>query len=148
MKYSSQNQLTDFRFHDAFLTYQSWEDDVLMVTAERLNIYATAADSQTDMELDTARITLEDVRCESISYSPVQSFDEHGNPTDYQPERTVIGPKATEILLQTLIEGCALNGLTPTDDGAEIEFNGYDVFTARLSFSSVLVEWDSFHQNA
>ncbi len=59
MKYSSTNRFEDFEFHDAKLSFLSWKDDRLIVSAKYLNVHKDAAPNNTgaDMEISDARIT-------------------------------------------------------------------------------------------
>ena len=59
MQYSSTNRLQDFEFHDSKLSFISWEDDRLIVSAKHLNVHKYAAPNHAgaDMEISEARIT-------------------------------------------------------------------------------------------
>lgn len=74
LKYIFIDRLSDFEFHDVEITLDSFINNRLTVKANFLNIHKSAEQNpfQTDMEIESARITFEGFQI--ISYEPGRAW--------------------------------------------------------------------------
>ena len=152
MKYSSDN-LSDFEFHDAELSFVSFSDNTLTVSAEMLNIHKETKQNPhpADMEIDRALITFHNFTLHS--FDPGDTWTRDSNEEWFPSEKgeVLLGTHALEKFLhelQTWI--CVYRFDTAKDGGHSIEAASSDEpwFEVVISFSRVIIEWDKYRRMA
>ncbi len=137
MKYRSSKILDDFEFHDAGFTFESFDNQNLVVTAQCLNIHKSAEQNpySKDMEIELARITFQGIHF--ISFESQEIYD---------------GKAAEEKILSNLRSGIKVLEFGVLDNG-NCYFDGFVDepwlwFQAQFSFESALIEWDAYRKPA
>ncbi len=150
MTYVSGNRLEDFEFHDAMLRYESYQGNVLVVSAAYLNIHKGTVQNpgEFDQEIAAARITFTDFSVQTLTLTRAYQMDADGNLYTNDPEIRYEGKAAEEVLIAELKNGISVNGLTSSRENGRIEV-GFDT-TGKVMFNvacfcvSVKVEWDDY----
>ncbi|MBQ3597649.1 MAG: hypothetical protein II987_00100 [Clostridia bacterium] len=152
MKYNSVNRLSDFEFHDAWFSLDTFENNCLTVKALCLNIHKDAEQNpyETDMEIANALITFKGFKLQS--YEPIRGWkqDENGNRYSDDPQIVLHGEEAYVCFLLQLKEGITVFDLGATDTSVHfIDAISKDpFFTVRFTFESVVIEWDDYKKEA
>ena len=152
MKYNSVNRLSDFEFHDAWFSLDTFENNCLTVKALCLNIHKDAEQNpyETDMEIANALITFKGFKLQS--YEPIRGWkqDENGNLYSDDPQIVLHGEEAYVCFLLQLKEGITVLDLGATDTSVHfIDAISKDpFFTVRFTFESVVIEWDDYKKEA
>lgn len=152
MNYTSTNIFSDFEFHDAYFKLESLKDNVLILSAQHLNLHKNTAQNpyDTDMEISIAQITFNNFHV--LSFNPGGGWEKDGNGNWHLNEPPVVfeGKAAEEKLLDelqagtTVLEFGTLENGTPYFDGAGVE----PWFQLQFSFEAVEIQWDEFRQQA
>ncbi len=152
MKYISVNKLTDFEFHDAEFTLESFDNSRLIVKASYVNIHKNAEQNpfETDIEIDNAIITFEEFHL--ISYAPERAWKQDENGELCSPEPQII---LTDTSAHSRFSEQLNAGLTIFDLGVK-EGTTYFIdamskdpfFTICFTFESVRIEWDGYKKAA
>ncbi len=152
MKYHSVNKLSDFEFHDAKISLNSFDNNHLVVNANYLNIHKDAEQNphETDMEIASARITFTEFKLQSYEPGRAWRQDEGGNFYFDEPQIVLFGDEAS-IRFQAQLKA----GLTIFDLGIKessmyfIDAISEDPFlTICFTFESVVIEWDDYKKEA
>ena len=151
MRYSSTNRLQDFEFHDSELSFISWEDNRLSVSAKFLNVHKEAApnNADADMEISEARITF--YGFELKEFEPSRTWKTDANGQSYTDSPLIIH---TDAIARKMFEAELQNSITvigiACDGGIyELGAGGIDpYFSARFVFSDVNIEWDDYRKKA
>lgn len=154
MKHSSLNSLFDFEFHDAELYLKRYENGSLCVTAKHLNIHKNIKENpyDSDMEIQTAEITFENI--EVHSFEPMRAYkrDDNGNWYTDEPQIIYKGNKAEEKFIEELKRGISLHYIDIRQENEttflECGTNGKTCFIAVVSFDNVLIEWEEYCRKA
>lgn len=150
MKYCVKNQLNLFEFHDSKFSLISFEENELCICSEHMNIHKNAKENPHDYDMD---ISLSKISCENteiLSYEPMRAYtrDDNGNWHTNDPQIIHKGDKAKENFINDLKDGFYLNyvDIKQFDKRTEIEICATEpkCFYAVLSFSNVIIEWDSY----
>ena len=151
MQYCSTNRLQDFEFHDSELSFVSWKDNRLIVSAKYLNVHKDDApnNSGTDMEISEARITFYGFELKEFEPSRTWKTDENGQ--SYTDDPLIIHTNSTA---HKMFEAELQNSITVMrivcDDGVyELGACGIDLyFSVRFIFSDVDIEWNDYRKKA
>lgn len=154
MKYSLENCLSDFEFHDSEWSFNSYEYNNLSVTAKHLNIHNGIKENpyDYDMEIKSAVITFKNI--EFHSFEPMRAYDvdEYGNLHTDEPRIVYGGDKSRERLIEVLNSGITINGFETQQKNGRTIFDfstaGKVNFFALISFDSCIIEWDEYSQKA
>lgn len=152
MKYLSVNKLSDFEFHDAEFSLDSFDNDRLIVNAFYLNVHKDAVQNphEMDMEIAIARVTFTKFKLQSYEPGRAYKQDENGNFYADEPQILLIGDDASARFSEQLKAGLTIFDLGIKD--APIHFiDAMSVdpfFTVCFTFESVAVEWDDYKKEA
>ncbi len=135
MKYRSSKILDDFEFHDAGFTFESFDNQNLVVTAQYLNIHKSTEQNpySKDMEIELARITFQGIHF--ISFESQEIYD---------------GKIAEEKILSNLRSGIIVWKFGVLDNGNYCFDGAGDEpwFEAQFSCESAFIEWDAYKNPA
>jgi len=152
MKYLSDNKLSDFEFHDAEFTLDSFDNDRLIVNAVYLNIHKDAEQNphETDMEIASARITFSEFKLLSYESGRAYKQDENGNYYTDEPQIHLIGDAASERFSKQLKAGLTIFDLEMTDASKHFidAISSDPFFTVCFAFESVVIEWNDYKKEA
>lgn len=152
MKYNSVNRLSDFEFHDAWFSLDSFVNNCLTVKALYLNIHKDAEQNpnETDMEIANALITFKEFKLQSYEHVCGRKQDENGNFYSDDPQIVLHGEEAYICFLAQLKAGLTVFDLGTTDTSLHfIDAISKDpFFTVRFTFESVVIEWDDYKKEA
>ncbi len=144
MKYTFTDRLSDFEFHDAELSFISFENDNLAVEVIYLNIHKNALGGEfdTDMEIDRAVMTFEDFHVIDFErWKPIT-----------QPRIIFEGAEAEAEFISELKKTFDISLIKEKHENGicfiEIDTCTMGDFSVNVSFKSVRIEWDSFSQKA
>lgn len=152
MNYESVNSLADFEFHDAELSFISFENGTLTISAKYLNIHKGTAQNSSDKDMEIDLATLKFDGFSLIEYEPGRTWkqDENGDFYTAQPLVVYTGNQAEALFLKdlkfqtTVFDFGMLEKMRYYLDGmGENPF-----FTARFSFDKCTVHWDSFRKES
>ncbi len=152
MRFVSLNKLSDFEFHDAEFTLDVFNDNLLRVKANYLNIHKNTEQNshETDMEIASAVITFEGFNL--LSYEPGRAWqqDENGEFYSIEPQIILTDDSALSRFSEQLD-----SGITILDLGIKEEFTYFidalakdPFFTVCFTFKSVRIEWDEYKKEA
>lgn len=152
MKYISVDRLFEFEFHDAEMVLDKFDDHQLTVIVRYLNIHKDAEQNpfETDMEIESARITFEGF--DIISYEPGRTWqkDEEGSLYSDEPQVILSGDDAHYCFLEQLKTRITIyyfdinEGKTYFIDAMAKD----PFFTVCVAFDRATVEWDNYKQEA
>lgn len=150
MKYSSSNIISDFEFHDAHFSFESFENSKLIVTVRYLNIHKFTEQNPhpTDMEIASAKITFDEFQV--ISYEPGRTWKLNDKGESYTDEPQVIfeGAIAHHKFLTELHTGTTVFAFGK-DGNYFLEGCGDEPwFLSYFTFNSATVEWDKYRKPA
>lgn len=152
MKYISTNIFSDFEFHDTYFKLENFENNTLAVIAKHLNIHKNTEQNfhSTDMEIETAKITLKGFQIKS--FEPGRAWKENENGELYTDEPQVIytGTTAEEKFFSELSSGTTVFEFGLNDNGNYyLDGSGNKPwFQAQFTFDSATVEWDNYKKIA
>lgn len=151
MQYCSTNRLQDFEFHDSELSFVSWKDNRLIVSAKYLNVHKDAApnNSGTDMEISEARITFYGFELKEFEPSRTWKTDENGQ--SYTDDPLIIHTNSTahKMFEAELQNSITVMGIVCDDGVYELGACGIDpYFSVRFIFSDVDIEWNDYRKKA
>jgi hypothetical protein len=151
MKYLSKNRLSDFEFHDAVLTLESFLSQRLIAQAAYLNIHKEAMQNpfETDMEIACARLSFED--CTIKSYELLRALKQNENGQFYPDETQIIysGDEGKEHFIEQLKKGITVFDFGKKDDETfYLDVSSQPGFTVCFSFEDVLIEWNDYEKPA
>ena len=150
MKYISVNSRSDFEFHDAEFTFNSFVNHQLVIIAYYLNIHKNTEQNpfETDMEIERACITFEGI--DIISYKSGRAWqrDESNEPqvifSDDEAHCRFIEQLKTRITVFDLdILDIKERKIYFIDAMAVDPF-----FTVCFTFERVVIAWDSYKKDA
>ena len=148
MKYISKNSLSDFEFHDAELSFESFIDNCLTVKALHLNIHKDADQNpfETDMAIASAHLSFEE--CVIRSYQDIQAYRVDENGHQYacdEPKPVYSGDEGQKRFMDKLKEGITIFDFGKIDESTfYLDVSSAPVFTIRFSFKNVSIEWNDF----
>lgn len=152
LKYISIDRLSDFEFHDVKITLDSFINNRLTVKANFLNIHKSAEQNpfQTDMEIESARITFEGFQI--ISYEPGRAWkkDEKGDHSSNEPQVILFDDEAHRLFLMQLEKGFTIfdfnikEGKTYFIDATSSD----PFFTVCFTLDRVIIAWDDYQKEA
>lgn len=152
MKYVSIDKLSDFEFHDAEFTLESFVNNCLKVKVNHLNIHKGTEQNicETDMEITYAFITFEEFKL--LSYEPGIDWKQGENGEFYpaEPKIVLYDETAYSRLSEQLGAGLTILDLG-IKDGATYFIDALSkdpFFTICFTFKSVRVEWDEYKKEA
>lgn len=151
MQYCSTNRLQDFEFHDSELSFVSWKDNRLIVSAKYLNVHKDAApnNSGTDMEISEARITFYGFELKEFEPSRTWKTDKNGKSYTDDPLIIHTGAVARSMFENELKNSITVMGIVLENDIYELGALGIDpYFSVRFLFSDVEIEWDDYRKKA
>ncbi len=152
MRFVSLNRLSDFEFHDAEFTLDVFNDNLLRVKANYLNIHKNTEQNahETDMEIASAFITFEGFNL--LSYEPGRTWQQDENGEFYSTEPQII---LTDDSALSRFSEQLDSGITILDLGIKEEFTYFidalakdPFFTVCFTFKSVRIEWDEYKKEA
>ena len=151
MKYTLVNRLSDFEFHDAKVSIDTFDGTILKIKADFLNIHSDAEQNphNEDMEIAKAFITFEGF--ELISYEPVRAFqmDENGELSTTDPYIVFMGDFARLCFLKRLESGFTIFDFAVKEgDVYFIDASETPPFTVFFTFAKVIIEWDEYKGKA
>lgn len=152
MRYKSENQLELFDFHDSELSYVSYDEKNLVISAQFLNIQKSAEQNPTDydMEIQEARLTFRAVS--ELSYEPGRAWttDADGRSVPVGPEVVYRDEAGEKRVLDALQAGMTVFSFERNDAGRfSVGGTGAEpFFTIEFSCGAVLVEWDEYRKPA
>ena len=148
MRYNSVNRLSDFEFHDAWFSLDSFENNCLTVKALCLNIHKDVEQNphETDMEIENAVITFEGF--DLLSYEPGRAWRQDENGKFYTDEPQIV---LKDNLAHSRFSDQLAFGLTVFALGIK-EGNTHFIdaiskdpfFTVSFTFKNVIIEWDEY----
>ncbi len=144
MKYTFTDRLSDFEFHDAELSFISFENDNLAVEVIYLNIHKNAlgCEFDTDMEIERAVMTFEDFRVIDFErWRPITQPRIIFEGAEAEAEFICELKKTFDI---SLIKEKRENGIC----FIEIDTCTMGDFSVNVSCKSVRIEWDDFGEKA
>ena len=148
MKYSSANIFDDFEFHDAWFALKHAGDRELTLSAEHVNIHASAEENPhgRDMELGTAAITLHGFRITSYATGGQWTRNEKNELVATAPQTILMGEAGERRLLDALRSGVTVYEFGVHEEGGcYLEGGGTDPwFHARLTFDAARIRWDGW----
>ena len=152
MKYLSKNIFSDFEFHDAYFKFESFENNILNISVEYLNIHKNTEQNHyhTDMEIELAQINFTDFRVKSFEPGRTWKQDVNGKLYTDEPQVIFEGQTAEEKLLNELRVGVTVFEFGTLENGTPyFEGNGNEPwFQVQFSFDSVTLEWDEYRKPA
>ncbi len=152
MKYLSVNKLSDFEFHDAEFTLNSFENNHLVVNAIYLNIHKEAEQNphETDMEIAGARITFTEFKLQSYESGRAWKQDENGSFYSDEPQILLVGDDASARFSEQINNGLTIFDLGTKDTATHFidAMSSDPFFTACFTFESVVIEWDDYKKEA
>ncbi len=154
MKYRIENQLDIFEFHDAEMSFISFENNRLAVTAKHLNIHKNTENNPCDfdMEIDSAIISFDGFEVCSLEPMRAYEIDDEGN--YYTNEKQIIykGKEAKDRFLTALKNWIGINCIDIREENNKkiIEFSvsSPDAFISKISFDKATFEWDEYCRKA
>ena len=151
MQYSSTNRLQDFEFHDSELSFMSWENNRLIVSAKYLNVHKDAApnNSGTDMEISEALISFYGFELKEFEPSRTWKKDKNGQLYTDEPRIIHTDSIARKMFETELQNSITVMGIVCDEDVYELGACGIDpYFSARFIFSDVEIEWNNYRKKA
>ncbi|MBO5914155.1 MAG: hypothetical protein J6Q72_02305 [Clostridia bacterium] len=151
MQYSSTNRLQDFEFHDSELSFISWDDNRLIVSAKYLNVHKDAApnNADADMEISEARITFSGFQIKEFEPSRTWKTDENGKSYTDDPLIIHTGAIARSMFENELKSTITVMRIVSENHIYELDALGIDpYFSVRFLFSDVEIEWDDYRKKA
>ncbi len=152
MRYVSVNKLTDFEFHDAEFTLESFENSRLTVKANYVNIHKNAEQNphEADMEIDCARIVFTQFQLKSYEPGRALKQDETGKFYNTEPQIILSDDVGYSRLLEQLNAGLTIYDLGIKEENTYfIDAMSKDpFFTILFSFDNVSIEWDEYKKEA
>ena len=152
LKYVSINRLSDFEFHDAAFIFDSFENNNLSVKVSYLNIHKDTEQNpfDSDMEIESARITFEGF--DIISYEPGRTWqkDENGQFYSDEPQVILSGDDAQRCLFEQLKPGNNIFDFG-INKGKTYYINASSeepFFTVCFAFERVVIAWDGYKKEA
>lgn len=152
MKYISVDRLFEFEFHDAEMVLDAFDNHQLTVIVCYLNIHKDAEQNpfETDMEIESARITFEGF--DIISYEPGRTWqkDEEGRLYSDEPQVILSGDDAHYRFLEQLKTRITIYYFGINEGKTYfMDAMGKDpFFTVCVAFDRAIVEWDNYKQEA
>jgi len=152
MKYQSTNILRDFEFHDAYFKFRKFENNVLSISVQYLNIHKNTEQNHypTDMEIEVANITFQGFCVKSFEPGRIWKQDANGKFYTDEPQIIFEGYIAEEKLLSELRTGITVFEFGTLESG-NYYFDGAGDepwFQAQFLFDSVAIEWDEYRKPA
>ncbi len=150
MKYQLTDCFEALEFHDVFLKLESFENDTLTLSAKHLNIHKEALPNRSlfDKELGMAKITLQKLSVHSFSREAYTSEDGNGKLLEIAEQLDYPVEEAENAFLNELKSGNHISDFYKDGNEYVLEIHGFHLFSARLSFSSFMLEWDDIIGNA
>lgn len=154
MRYRAENDLGLFEFHDAELSFLSFDKNELVLSAKHLNIHKNAARNpyDFDMEIDFARILF--TQFEVASYRPMRAYQEDDDGKLYTDEPEIIynGKEAEKHFLNELKNSITIYCIDIRKQGnknlIELSTCAQTCFFAVFTFEEVVVEWNEYCKKA
>lgn len=150
MKYVSVNELDTFYFHDAIIENAIFENDNMIWSVTSLNVTTDNPhnDFSTDMRIESAKITFENVIVTDITEWGYKSYDpETGEEETVAP--LSIAPSGFDDYLKQYLE-TNIFGMEKVENGNQglytacFSINGIKVFNITFTYSKAIVEWDGY----
>ncbi len=150
MNYQLSDCFSDLEFHDAFIKIKAFANRTLTLSVKYLNIHKDTLPyrSVLDKELDIAKITLQDLVVHAFSRSAYTVEDGNGNLLEGEDEKVYPAEEAEHAFLSELKGGTHISDFYRDGDEYVLDMHGFHLFSARLSFSFFLLEWDDIVGNA
>ena len=152
MRFVSINRLSDFEFHDAEFTLDVFNDNLLRVKANYLNIHKNTEQNshETDMEIASAVITFEGFNL--LSYEPGRAWqqDENGEFYSTEPQIILTDDPAISRFSEQLDSGITIFDLGIKEEATHFidAFTKDAYFIVNFTFGSVKIEWDEYKKEA
>lgn len=152
MKYSAENDLSLFEFHDAEFSLVSFDGRDLVVSASYVNIHKDAPQNPEDydMEIASAQITLRNFH--SATYEPGRAWkrDAQGNSYPVGPQIIYSGQEAMDRILAELKYPLTVYHFEKEEKG------GYSIggcgeepyLTIEFDFDDISICWDEYAKKA
>ena len=156
MKYILEDILSDFEFHDAKLTFGTFQNDCLKVNCNYLNIHKNSVQNpfDTDMEIDTAQITFEGFKVISYEVGRGWQVDENGAHYTNDPQIILYDSEATYRFLEQLKYGMVIFDFDIKDIKEEQKIYFIDAvandpfFTVCFTFDKIIITWDNYKKES
>ncbi len=152
MKYISENMLSDFEFHDARFSLDTFNNGCLKIACSYLNIHKTAKQNphESDMEIDIAHITFEGLKIVSYEVGRAWQTDEKGNRYTNEPQIILSGEQASCRFLDQLKSGTTIFDFDVKDDKVYfIDAIAKDpFFTVCFTFDKAIIAWDNYKKES
>ncbi len=152
MKYHSVNKLSDFEFHDAEFSLNSFDNNHLVVNASYLNIHKDAEQNphETDMEIAGAFIIFEGFNLLSYELGRAWQQDENGEFYSTEPQIILTDASAFSRFSEQLESGITIFDLGIKEETTYfIDALSKDpFFTVCFTFKSVRIEWEDYKKEA
>ena len=154
MKYRIENQLDLFEFHDSEVSLVGFDKKDLTVSVKHLNIHKDAKENphDCDMEISLANICFQNIHILSVEPARAYRSDADGNLYTDEPQIIFTGKDAEKKFIRELKNGFTINCIDIRQFGEhktiEINTTALECFSAILSFSDIIVEWDEYRKKA
>ena len=154
MKYSVNNQLSIFEFHDCEFSLISFENNRLVVSAKYLNIHKDAEHNPHDCDMEIALAQITFCGFEILAFEPMRDYtlDDDGNWHTDQPQIIFNGEEAKTHFIGEIKRGITINCIENCEENKktiiEISTCGQSDFFATFAFDGVTVEWDEYRKKA
>ena len=154
MKYHVENNLDLFEFHDADVSFVSFDNNELILSARHLNIHKNTDENpnDNDMEITLANVTF--LKFKVLSFEPMRTYqiDDDGKWYTNEP-RVIINGKEAEIhFLENAKKGFSINciDVCKQKTRTKIEFSAStpNPFFTTISFEDVVIEWNEYCKKA
>ncbi len=152
MKYQVTNDISIFQFHDARPTLISYEDNILKLSVESLNIMHETEQNpnEADMEIKEAFITFDNFRV--ISTDTGLSYIKKDNGEMIELERIKLTSKEAEVFF---LERLSNEPFFDILDFVKNDIGSYSMiahagkqFTLIFDFDNITIEWDEYNGKA
>ena len=154
MKYRVENNLDLFEFHDAEVSFVSFDNNELTLSAKHLNIHKNAVENpyDYDMGIGFAKITFSKFKV--LSFEPMRSYqiDDSGKWYTNEPRIVFKGKEAESYFFEKAEKSFSFNCVDICKQKIRTKINfsaSYpDPFFANVSFEDVVIEWDKYCKKA
>lgn len=151
MKYSVQNDLSIFEFHDSFFSFGCFDGKDLVVSASRVNIRKQTPQnpSDCDMEIASAQITFKNLNAATYEPGRAWKMDENGQSYPVDPQVIFSGQTAIDRIIEELRNEITVFHFVKEDCGYSLGGCGMEpYFEMKFNFDDVVVCWEEYKKKA
>ncbi len=154
MKYSVDNNLDLFEFHDAEFSFVSFDKNELVLSANHLNIHKNIPQNPHDCDMEIDLTELHFGVFDVISFEPMRKYkvDDDGNWYTDEPQIIYDGKEAKDRFVNETKNGITINCIEiyKKENKFYIELStcAKACFFATVTFDNVFVEWNEYCNKA